>query len=98
MELIEKIKEAYLSDVNYFEGEINGQEFKIRMNKDHGRNGARNDDQSIHNLSLINTKSTSSVGIKINFKKVQMQVDNITSWEEALPEINEFLYLIEDNA
>jgi len=98
MNLIEEIKAAYEADRNYFEGEINGQSFKIRMNKDHARNGARNDDQSVHNLSLVNVNCPSAVGVKVIFKKVQMQADNITNWEEALEQINEFFYLIEDNA
>lgn len=94
-ELLEKIKEVYDNDLCYFEGEINGELFKIRMNKDHARNGARNDDRTIHNLSLINTACPSGVGFKRVGSAVQVQVDNIMDWNSAEEAILDFFYDIE---
>jgi hypothetical protein len=94
---IEKIKNAYISDSNYFEGLINGQGYKIRMNKNHPRNFVRNDDSSIHNLSLINIKYPSGIGTRIVYGKIQRQVDNITDWEDAEVEIEDFLNEINTN-
>jgi hypothetical protein len=94
--LILKIKDAYNRDSEYFEGEYNEQQFKIRMNKNHPRNQARNDDTSIHNLSLINKPYHSAVSYYVKYKKVQKQVDNITDWDIALQEIKEFFYEIDD--
>lgn len=95
MEILAKIKQAYQNDICYFEGEINGEAFKIRMNKDHARNGSRNDDRSIHNLSLIFGKCESGVGTKRIGNAVQTQVDKINSWEDAEEAILEFFYDIE---
>jgi hypothetical protein len=94
--LINEIKQAYEFGNTYFTGEINGEEFKIRMNKDHARNGARNDDFSIHNLSLINTDCPSGVGSKNKDGKYQMQVDNVFDWSDAEIQIEEFFYQIQN--
>ena len=94
--LINEIKEAYENGKKYFESELNGQEFKIRMNKDHARNGGRNDDFSIHNLSLVNTDCPSGVGSKNRDGKYQMQVDNVNDWSDAKMHIEEFFYQIEN--
>ena len=94
--LINEIKAAYEFGNTYFSGEINGQEFKIRMNKDHARNGGRNDDFSIHNLSLINVDCPSGVGSKNRNGKYQMQVDSVSNWSDAEIHIEEFFYQIEN--
>ena len=95
--LIDKIKKIYESGCNYFRGEFEGEQIKIRMNKNHARNFYRNDDINTHNLSLINVESWVSVGTKTINKKVQMQADCVTDWDKALAEIHEFFNLIRDN-
>lgn len=94
--IINKIKEAYEFGNTYFTGEINGQEFKIRMNKDHARNGGRNDDFSVHNLSLVSIDCPSCVGSKNKDGKYQMQVDNVNDWSDVEIHIEEFFYQIEN--
>lgn len=93
-----KIKESYDFGFEYFEGEIYGQDYKIRMNKNHPRNAYRNDDQFIHNLSLINVEYPSAVVFREENNKVQIQKDKIYSWEDAESEIREFFYEIEDRS
>lgn len=94
--LINEIKEAYELGTTYFNGEINGEEFKIRMNKDHARNGGRNDDFSIHNLSLINTSCPSGVGCRFEGNKYQMQVDCVYDWSDVEMHLEEFFYQIQN--
>ena len=95
--LINEIKEAYEFGNTYFTGEINGEEFKIRMNKNHTSNSIRNNDLSVHNLSLVNV-SANEAGIGCNTRsgKVQMQVNSIYSWEDVADQIEEFFYQIEN--
>lgn len=95
--LLNKIKESYEFGNTYFTGEINGEEFKIRMNKDHTSNSMRNNDLSVHNLSLVNV-SVNEAGIGCNTRsgKVQMQADSIYSWEDVECQIEEFFYQIEN--
>jgi hypothetical protein len=93
---LKQIKAAYENDNNYFEGILDGHKYKIRMNKNHPRNSQKNDDLTIHNISLINIKYPSAVGRKIVNKKIQKQVDNITDWEDAEIEIEEFFNEIKD--
>lgn len=96
-EAIQAIKEAYENGDHYFHGEIWEQEFKIRMNKDHARNSRRNDDQFIHNLSLINTNCPEGViRRKTNGGKIQRQEHNVFDWSDALMYIEDFFYLIEE--
>lgn len=94
--LLNEIKESYELGITYFEGELNGEEFKIRMNKNHGRNAKRNDDFSIHNLSLVNVKDFSLQSNYVKNKKVQQQQDNIMCWGDALMIIEDFFYNIEN--
>jgi hypothetical protein len=93
-----KIKESYDFGFEYFEGEIYGQDYKIRMNKNHPRNAYRNDDQFIHNLSLVNVEYPSAVVFREENNKIQIQKDKIYSWEDAESEIREFFYEIEDRS
>lgn len=95
LEILEQVKKAYQNDLCYFEGELNGEAFKIRMNKDHARNGFHNDDRTIHNISLINVSCPSGIGTKRIGNAVQTQVDNICSWEDAENAILDFFYDIE---
>lgn len=97
MEILAQIKEAYEIGDNYFSGEHFGEPFKIRMNKDHGRNSHRNDDQRIHNLSLVNVKDNTLRVIRKSGNYFQWQIDGIYFWEQAEEEILEFLYQIEQN-
>jgi len=93
-----KIKEKYDADYNYFESEIYGQPYKIRMNKNHPRN-PRNDDDFLHNLSLINVKYPSAKVIReSNNGKLQWQYDEITDWEDAKSEIENFFNEIKDRS
>ena len=94
--LINEIKESYEFGNTYFTAEINGEEFKIRMNKNHARNGGRNDDFSVHNLSLVNVDCPSGVGSRFHNKKYQMQVDNVNDWSDVEIHIEEFFYQIEN--
>lgn len=96
--LLNKIKESYDFGSQYFQGEIYGQEFKIRMNKNHPRNSYRNDDQLIHNLSLINVEYPSAVVIREHRGKLQYQYDKIFYWEDAKEKIEDFFYEIKDRA
>jgi len=94
-----KIKEAYDYGSEYFDSKIYGQEYKIRMNKNHPRNSNRNDDQSIHNLSLVNVQYPSAVIFRENNNgKLQYQYDKILNWEDAQEKIEEFFYEINDRA
>jgi hypothetical protein len=95
-DILNEVKEAYERGSNYYEGIINDEEFKIRMNKNHPRNWARNDDSNIHNLSLVNVKIPSAVGTRVVYNKVQKQVDNIIDWDDAESEIKEFFYEISE--
>lgn len=94
-EAIAEIKRYYEVGHEYLSGILDGVEFKIRMNKDHARNSKRNDDQFMHNLSLVNCNCPEArVTRRTMGGKLQMQRDNILSWEDALYEIEEFLFEI----
>lgn len=95
--LLPLIKDAYQKDINYYTGELNGEPFKIRMNKDHGRNSLHNDDQDIHNLSLVcENDKTCRVFRKSGSGKIQIQIGNIRDWQDAEEQILEFFYQIEN--
>jgi len=93
---ISEIQEAYELGLTYFEGEINGCEFKIRMNKNHGCNSHRNNDTTIHNLSLVNVKDHTLPFYSDKKSTVQQQVDNIQDWNDAEIAILDFLYNVEN--
>ena len=93
---LKKIKDAYDFGSEYFDGEIYGQKYKIRMNKNHPRNSSRNDDQSIHNLSLVNSDYPSAKVLRESNNKLQWQLDKIYYWEDAEEQIIEFFYEIKD--
>jgi hypothetical protein len=95
---LNKIKEAYDFGSEYFDGNIYGQEYKIRMNKNHPRNSNRNDDQSIHNLSLVNTEYPSAVVLREKYDKLQYQYDKIYNWDLAKEKIQDFFYEIKDRS
>lgn len=95
-ELIKEIKKKYIAGYNYYEGEIYGQPFKIRMNKDHARNSRHNDDQFIHNLSLVSENVPSARIFRKSNGKFQWQIENIRDWEDAKEQILEFFYQIKD--
>ena len=95
---LDKIKERYDLGSEYYESEIYGQPFKIRMNKNHPRNSYRNDDQSIHNLSLVNVKYPSAVLFREDNDKLQWQYDEIYDWEDAEKSIKSFFYEIKDKS
>ena len=95
---LNKIKEAYDFGSEYFESEIYGQPYKIRMNKNHPRNSSRNDDQSIHNLSLINVDYPSAVVFREQYDKLQYQYDKIYDWDIAKEKIQDFFYEIKDRS
>ena len=95
-QLINQIKEAYKLGLTYFEGEINSEPFKIRMNKNHGWNYKRNCDNAIHNLSLVNVRNhTLPSYAKVN-GKVRQQEHDIKDWKDAEEAINSFFYNIEN--
>lgn len=93
---LKTIKESYDFGSEYFDGVIYGQTYKIRMNKNHPRNSSRNDDQSIHNLSLVNVDYPSSRIFRESNNKLQWQVDKINYWEDAEEQIIEFFSEIKD--
>jgi hypothetical protein len=96
---LNKIKEAYDFGSEYFDGKIYGQEYTIRMNKNHPRNSNRNDDQSIHNLSLVNVQYPSAIIFRENNNgKLQYQYDKIFYWEDAQEKIEEFFYEINERS
>jgi hypothetical protein len=97
-EELNKIKEAYDFGSEYFEGEIYGQEYKIRMNKNHPRNSNRNDDQSIHNLSLVNVDYPSAVVFREKYDKMQYQYDKVYDWDIAKEKIEDFFYEIKERS
>ncbi|PYF68490.1 hypothetical protein [Pedobacter nutrimenti] len=88
------IKIAYENDSNYYEGSLSGESFKIRMNKDHARNSFRNDDQYVHNLSLVSVNDQSCRVFRKIGNKFQWQIENITDWQDAEEQILEFFYAI----
>lgn len=93
--IIDEIKSSYNHGTEYFEGEIYGQKFKIRMNKNHPRNSSRNDDPTYHNLSLINVKYPSAEVHRINnMGKLQYQYDEIHDWNDAKEKIEDFFFEI----
>ena len=95
--LINEIKEAYEFGNTYFTGEINGEEFKIRMNKNHTSNSMRNNDLSIHNLSLVNVAvNEAGIGCNTRSGKVQMQVESVFDWSDVEIHLEEFFYQIEN--
>lgn len=96
MTLLQNIQQSYELGLTYFDGEINGQEFKIRMNKDHGCNHYRNNDTTIHNLSMVNVKDNTVVFYNDKTGKVQQQVDNILDWSDAEIAVEDFLYNVEN--
>lgn len=91
---LKNIKESYDFGSEYFDGVIYGQKYKIRMNKNHPRNSSRNDDQSIHNLSLVNVDYPSSKIFRESNNKLQWQLDKIYNWEDAEEQIIEFFFEI----
>lgn len=95
-DLLPVIKKAYQSDDNYFVGEIAGEHFKIRMNKNHARN-IGNDDQGMHNLSLISENIASARVFRKASGKLQWQIENVKYWEQAEEQIIEFLGAILDS-
>lgn len=98
--IIENIKAAYELNLEYYSFTFNGQDCKIRMNKDHSRNSFRNDDQNIHNLSLVNCVSPESNIFRNsgtqNYPVFQYQFDKCVSWIECEEKIYEFLYEISE--
>jgi hypothetical protein len=96
-QLLNKIKYDYEMGFTYFTGEIEGQEFKVRMNKNHKANGSRNNDYSLHNLSLINISDSSANFEREHNGRIQMQFDNVTSWEIAYEYLENFLNEILNN-
>ena len=94
-ELLPEIKQWYSLELNYFNGEIEGQKFCIRMNKDHARN-TRNDDQDIHNLSLVSENIPSARVFRKSGNTFQWQVENIKEWDNAEEQIIDFLGAILD--
>lgn len=95
-EHLEEIKRRYENDLCYYEGEIFGQKFKIRMNKDHARN-TRNDDCFEHNLSLVSENIASARVFRKSNGKLQWQIENIRDWQDAEEQILEFFYAIEND-
>ncbi|AZB23621.1 hypothetical protein EG339_02775 [Chryseobacterium bernardetii] len=92
--ILTEIKDLYDLNLNYYKGEYEGKEFKIRFNKDHARNFNRNDDDSISNLSLINIYGSAFDEVNIyrnNDRTVQAQIWGILDWEDAKKEIENFL-------
>jgi len=105
-EVLNQIKEAYEFGTTYFEGTIEGHPLKIRMNKDHGRNHRRNDDDETSNLSLVNVPGNGASEVDSFFTNenwsdetvfVQMQKWGISDWEDALEALEEFIYEIQYN-
>lgn len=97
--LILDIKNSFDLGLTYFEGVFEGEDIKIRMNKDHGRNGRRNDNEDFHNLSLVsesaNGSNQDSSFVNI-YHKVQQQYWGISDWQDAEAAIVEFFDRIED--
>lgn len=92
--LLSEIKEIYNLDLNYFSGYYDGHLFKLRFNKDHARNFGRNDDESMSNLSLINTYGNGASEVNFysnNDKVIQSQKWGILDWTDAEKEIVDFL-------
>lgn len=94
--LLPELKNFYDLGLCYFEGEIAGEKFKIRMNKDHARNPGNDDNVYFHNLSLVSENILSARVFRKSGNKLQWQVENIYSWERAEEQIIEFLGAILD--
>lgn len=102
-DLLKAIQKDYDFGISYFEGTFEGHPVKIRMNKDHGRNHRRNDDDDVSNLSLISVfgngaSEVDSVFTNENWSDetvfVQMQKWGIMCWEDAQEAIEDFLCTI----
>ncbi len=105
-DFINGLREAYEYGSCYYEGTIEGHPVKIRMNKDHGRNHRRNDDDDVSNLSLISVFGNGASEVDSIFTNenwsdetvyVQMQKWGISDWEDALEALEEFIDEIQYN-
>lgn len=96
-EILIKAERYFNLDLEYLELDYNEMPVKIRMNKDHGRNHGRNDDNNVHNLSLVsapkigNNQDSYFVNETSSVAYVQKQVWGIMDWEDARTAIIDFL-------
>ena len=96
-QVLAEVKKGYDAGISYTEVDYNGTTVKFRMHKDHGRNHFRNDDETNHNLSLVNAKGNNSYFENETFRGVtlQKQVFGIGTWEDAKEAILDFLFEID---
>lgn len=103
IEILEKAENYFTLGLQYFTVDYKGMTLKIRMNKDHARNHQRNDDDTNHNLSLVNIPASGSNQNSLFEHKtcfseivyIQQQIFGIDSWELAKEAIENFLYEID---
>lgn len=100
-EILTKAERYFNLDLEYLEVDYNEMPVKIRMNKNHSRNHGRNDDNFVHNLSLV-SEHKSGINQDSYFENetssvtyVQKQVWGIIDWEDARTAIIDFLYDID---
>ncbi len=97
-EILKQAESYFKLDLEYLSLEYNGMPIKIRMNKNHGRNHGRNDDNMMHNLSLVSKCGNGGSNQDSYFENeissvtyIQKQVWGISDWEDAENAIIEFL-------
>ena len=102
-EILKEAKSYYELDLEYLTVEYNEMNVKIRMNKDHGRNHRRNDNDREHNLSLVseyasgsNQNSYFENELTFGPTYIQKQVWGVKNWKDAKREILEFLEEIDN--
>lgn len=101
---IKKIEVFYKEHVYYYYGEIFGETYKLRLNKDHGwrlHNGHNNIGD--HMLSLVNVDDhtlhrmgTWGLGCWTD-DKLCWQIPNIRTWEEVRRELENFFFCIHED-
>lgn len=95
-EILTSCSKYYKLNLEYLELEYNGMPVKFRMNKNHGRNHLRNDNDCCHNLSLVSERASGSnqnsyFTNEASCIYVQKQVFGISGFEDASAEILDFL-------
>lgn len=97
-EILSEVISSYKLGLSYFECDYNEMKVKFRFNKDHARNGGRNDDSDCHNLSLINVYGNGASQVDsyyenetIDFVYIQKQVWGVMDLEDVEKEVITFL-------
>lgn len=86
------IKQLYKVGVCYYNGNIFGQEYCIRMNKNHGWKHKKYTDYYMHNISLVSEENHT---LNMNFiknNKIHRQEQMIYKWNDVYLSLYKFFY------